>query len=367
MTYISKISDDEAAWKYPMPPLLREGYVNISEQPHHKMYYVEYGNPAGEPVMMLHGGPGGGHGAIDTRFCDPARYRIILFDQRGCGKSTPHVAQDPKAGLADNTTAHLIADIEKLRAHLGIVGTMHVFGGSWGSTLSLAYAMAHPAHVASLILRGIFLVRKADLDYFYQGNAATYATNPADVSLAGAYLHFPQEWKEFVGIIPPEKRGDMVAAYAEIFAAEPADEQGRAQQLAAVMAWTLWEGRTSYLAPPQDMGKFEEPDFAKAFARIENHYFMNGCFLGGKSGAAHRGNNYLLENVATIAHLPIRIVHGQYDQVCPRHGADALFAALKAAGAEDVQCRFTPAGHSRLEREMAAVLTEFMDNLPAIA
>jgi proline iminopeptidase len=363
--YISKISDADEAWKYPLPSASnKEGHLLVSQNPMHEIYWAEYGNPQGEPVLFLHGGPGGACGAKDARFFDPQRYRIILFDQRGCGKSKPNVAHDPKAGLADNDTPHLIEDIEKLRDKLNIRGKMHVFGGSWGSTLALAYAIDHPENVQSLVMRGIFPVRKVDLDYFYQGNAATYHSNPLDTTVAGAYIFFPEAWKEFVEIIPMEKRGDMIAAYAEIFNKEPKDDAEREFQLRAVKAWTKWEGVTSYISQkPEDLGKFGNAEFAKAFARIENHYFMNGCFLGGKSGEAWRNNNFLLDNVSKIVHIPIRIVQGQYDQVCPRFGADALVEALKKAGAQDVEYQITAAGHSRYERENVAAQTQFMDML----
>lgn len=367
--YISKISDTDETWKYPLVNTNKEGHLLVSQNPKHEMYWAEYGNPNGEPVLFLHGGPGGACSAKDARFFDPQRYRIILFDQRGCGKSKPNVAHDPKGGLADNNTPHLIEDIEKLRKKLHIKGKMHIFGGSWGSTLALAYAIAHPENVQSLALRGIFPVRKVDLDYFYQGNAATYHENSLDTKLAGAYLFFPEAWKEFVEVIPVNKRHDMIAAYAEIFNNEPKNDAEKDFQLRAVKAWTKWEGDTSYLSQnPEDLGKFGDADFAKAFARIENHYFMNGCFLGGKSGEAWRDNNYLLDsaNIAKIAHITTRIVQGQYDQVCPRLGADALVEALKKANAADVEYLITAAGHSRYERENVAAQTQFMDTMPAM-
>ena len=364
--YISKISDGDQEWTYPLPANPnKDGHLLVSQNPKHEVYWAEYGNPNGEPVMFLHGGPGGSCSAKDARFFNPERYRIILFDQRGCGKTIPNVADDPKAGLADNDTPHLISDIEQLRDHLHIKGKMHVFGGSWGSTLALAYAIDHPENVQSLVLRGIFPVRKVDLDYFYQGNAAMYDTNPLDTSVPGAYMAFPEAWKEFVEVIPPEKRGDMIAAYAEIFNKEPKSGTEKEYQLRALKAWTKWEGDTSYLSQdPNDLGKFGDEKFAKAFARIENHYFMNGCFLDGKSGPEWRNNNFLLENAAKIAHIPTRIVQGRYDQVCPRFGADELVAALRKVGAKDVEYVVTPAGHSRHEKENVRAQTSFMDNLP---
>lgn len=360
MSYISKISDGE--WKYPPPALNRSGMLAVSGG--HRISWEEYGNAGGEPVMFLHGGPGGGCTPALARFFDPKRYRIILFDQRGCGKSVPNASHDPTAALKDNTTRHLIEDILALRRELGIPGKMHVFGGSWGSTLSLAYAVAHPETVENLILRGIFLCRRKDLDYFYQGNAATYHLNPNDTSLPGAYLSYPEAWKLFVEFIPAQKRHDMVKAYADIFAMNAVSEQETRHQEKAASAWSIWEGATSYLAQDTgDLGRFAEPDFAKAFARIENHYFMNGAFLGG-SGEANRDNNFLLERIPQIKDIPVAIVHGRYDQVCPLFQAQELVAALEKAGSVSIDYRIPPAAHSMTERENCLALVDIMDHLP---
>lgn len=344
-------------WKYPQPPLTDSGWLDVSNTPKHSIYWQEYGNPQGEPVMVVHGGPGGACLPEYARFFNPVRYRIILFDQRGCGKSTPNAAHNPQAALTANTTAHLIADMNALRDYLGISGTMHLFGGSWGSTLSLAYAIEHPKHVASLCLRGIFLCRKQDLDYFYQGNAADLQ----DYSLAGAYAYFPEAWKAYVEVIPPEKRRDMIAAYAEIFALQPQTAKEKASQDRAATAWSVWEGSTSYLVQDTNaMHKFADPEFAKAFARIENHYFMNGAFLGGQRD---RNQNFILQQLERIKNIPICIVHGRYDQVCPLIQAEELVAGLKAAGVNNITYRITTAGHSMMESETRHVLTECMDRL----
>lgn len=351
-----------AEYRYPQPPLNASGLLAVSEDPPHKIHWEEYGNPKGEPVLFVHGGPGGGTAPHYARFFDPARYRVILFDQRGCGKSVPSAAApDPRPALAANTTDDLIADMARLRAELDITGRMHLFGGSWGSTLSLAYAIRHPETVATLVLRGIFLCRRRDLDYFYQGNAATN-----DTSLPGAYQTFPEPWKDFVAVIPPAKRGDMVKAYAEIFAEEPKDAAARARQLKAAQAWSVWEGATSHLAQDlSDLGKFADPAFARAFALIENHYFMNGAFLGG-AGGENRDNNYILENIHRIKDIPVHIVHGRYDAVCPLFQAEDLVAALKKAGAEKIDYRVTVAGHSMFDRANALALTDIMEGLPRI-
>ncbi|MBT9554524.1 MAG: prolyl aminopeptidase [Myxococcales bacterium] len=359
----SKIADHE--WPFPQPPLAQNGWLTVSDSPRHEMYFEVYGAPDGEPVFFVHGGPGGATSPMLARLFDPERYRIVLFDQRGCGHSRPSASDDDaRPALADNTTPHLIADMVLLRRHLGITGKMHVFGGSWGSTLSLAYAIAHPDTVASLILRGIFLCRQKDLDYFYQGNAAHYARDPGDTSLPGAYLCYPDVWKAYVEQIPPDKRGDMVKAYAEIFATDPSTPTAAAEQTAAAVAWSVWEGATSFLSQDtSDLSKFADPDFAKAFARIENHYFMNGAFLGG-SGEQNRGQDFILENAARIAHVPTWVVHGRYDQVCPLFQAEDLVRALQGAGATNVSLTRTAAGHSMLERDTHGELARIMREMP---
>jgi proline iminopeptidase len=334
----------------------------VSDDPEHKIHWAEYGNPKGEPVLFIHGGPGGGAKPEEARFFDPERFRIILFDQRGCGKSQPSVAENPKDGLADNSTPHLIDDINKIRTDRGIGDgkKMHIFGESWGSTLAMAYAIKHPDNVQSLTMRGIFLNRREDLDYFYQGNAATYAENPNDQTLSGAYLRFPEAWKDFVAPIPEADRGDMVAAYAKIFNDNPTTQEGQDKQLEALKAWTLWEGATSNLShDPSEETKFGDEKFAKAFARIENNYFMNGCFFDGKSD---RNNNYLLDNAHKIKDIPMSIIQGQYDEVCPRMQADALVNKLEEIGAKNVKYQITASGHSRQDRDNLVAATQAMDN-----
>lgn len=363
----------ESDWKYPVPPLVKEGHLLVSKDPKHDIYWHEYGNPKGEPVIFFHGGPGGATQISYTRFFDPKRYRIILFDQRGCGKSIPSAADDTVAALKDNTTDHLIEDTEKLRRALKITGKMHVFGGSWGSSLAMAYAIKNPDHVQSLVMRGVSLNRQEDFDYFYQGNAKNYHKAPYDVSLPGAYMFYPDAWKELVELIPVEKRSDMVGAYAEIFNKEPQTEPERKYLERAVSAWTKWEGIASYLSQDEsNLGKFGELRFAKAFAQVENHYFMHGAFMG-DIPEGQRYGNYLLEHAGELAHIPIYIVHGQFDQVCPRFQADELVMALEKHGAKrkktidddgTLYCVFPPAGHSMLERENMRALTECMDKMP---
>jgi proline iminopeptidase len=256
----------------------------------------ECGNPGGIPVLFVHGGPGGGCEPYHRQFFDPERYRIILFDQRGCGNSTPH------GELAGNDTQALVRDMEFLRAHLGVERWL-LFGGSWGSTLSLVYAQAHPQRVTGLVLRGVFLCRDRDIHWFYQ---------------EGASRLFPEYWEDYLAPIPVEERDDLVAAYHRRLTG--ADE---VQRLLAAKAWSVWEGRTStLLAKPSLAEHFGEAHRALAMARIECHYFMHKSFLA---------ENQILRDIDRIRHLPAIIVHGRYDVVCPVEQAWALHRAWPEA------------------------------------
>jgi proline iminopeptidase len=262
-------------------------------------------------VVFLHGGPGGGTEPKHRRFFDPALYRIVLFDQRGCGKSTPH------ASLEHNTTWHLVADIERLREHLGI-DKWQVFGGSWGSTLALAYAQTHPTRVTELVLRGIFLLRKSEIDWFYQG---------------GASALFPDAWEDYQAQIPEAERGDFLSAYYRRLTG--GDE---AVRQAAARAWSVWEGRTSCLMPNEDLIQRTSGDaFSLAFARIECHYFKHNGWL--------TEDRSLLSNVGKIRHIPSVIVQGRYDVVCPAVSAWDLHKAWPEADLRIVR----DAGHSAME------------------
>jgi proline iminopeptidase len=260
-------------------------------------------------------------------FFDPKRYRIVLFDQRGCGKSRPH------ASLVDNTTWHLVEDLERLREHLGVEKWL-VFGGSWGSTLAIAYAETHPKRVTELVLRGIFLLRRWELEWFYQ--------NPG-----GCAALYPDLWEQYVAPIPESERSDMMRAYYQrVTSADPATV-GRAAR-----AWSVWEGATSFLRTnPQYVAKFGEDAYAAAFARIECHYFVNGGFF--------RTDNQLIEEVGRIRHIPAVIVQGRYDVVCPMKSAWDLHRAWPEA-----DLRITPdAGHSAFEpgnlRELVSATDRF--------
>ncbi len=289
----------------------------------HEIYYEQYGTPYGKPVVFLHGGPGGGTSRVHGRFWDPSKHRIVLFDQRGCGKSTPH------ACLIDNTTWHLVADIEALRKQLGIA-RWQVFGGSWGSTLALAYAQRHPEAVTELVLRGIFLLRKRELDWFYQ---------------EGASRLFPDAWERYLEPIPEVERADLMAAYHARLTNEDMNVR-----LTAARAWSLWEAGTSTLRPsPSMQSAMGRDDFALAFARIESHYFVNRGFF--------TSENQLLEGVAQIRHLPAVIVQGRYDAVCPMETAWALHRAWPEA--HFLVC--DGAGHSAFEPEILHHLIEATD------
>ena len=289
----------------------------------HSLYWEECGNPRGKPVVLLHGGPGAGCSPKMRRFHDPAKYRIVLFDQRGAGRSTPF------ADLVDNTTWDLVADIERLREHLGIA-RWQVFGGSWGSTLALAYAQAHPQRVTELVLRGIFMLRRWELEWFYQ---------------EGASRLFPDAWQHYIAAIPPVERHDLISAYHRRLTSD--DE---AVRLAAARAWSIWEGGTSYLRVPPDYAQTHgDPAFALAFARIENHYFVNGGFF--------EVEDQLLRDAHRIEDIPGTIVHGRYDVVCPVQNAFDLHAAWPAS--ELVVC--ATAGHSGFEAENTDALIRATD------
>ncbi|ENY80372.1 MULTISPECIES: alpha/beta fold hydrolase [Sphingopyxis] len=352
----SKIGD---GWRYPAAEPRRSGWLDVDAEAGHRIYWEEYGAAGGEPVMVLHGGPGGACSPEMARFFDPARYRIILFDQRGCGKSEPNVAAaGPAAALRHNDTPHLIDDINRLRDALDIAGPMHVFGGSWGSTLAMAYAIAFPQHCASLILRGIFLGSAEDLDYLYQGNAATWHEAPYALTAPGAYINYPDEWAELLGVLSVAERRDVMASYKAIFDMVPQTDAERERQLHAALVWSLWEGTISNLIPEHGAtGKFGDADFALCFAQIEAHFFANDLFLE---------PGHLIGGASTLASIPVHIVHGRFDEVCPLTQASRLVAALRDAGREPATYVVTNAGHSAMERENALALTAIMDGLPPL-
>lgn len=292
-----------------------------------EVYWEISGNPDGKPVVLLHGGPGGGSYPKQRRFFDPARYRIVLFDQRGCGNSTPHVS-DPDADLSTNTTWHLVADIERLREHLGI-DRWQVCGGSWGSTLALAYAQTHPERVTELVLRGVFTLRRSELEWFYQG-------------LAGQI--FPEKWAEVLSLLTEEERKDVLSAYHRRVNSPDADIR-----LPAAIAWSTWEASTVMLRPNSELvDDFSDPEFAAAFARIETHYFVNNGFY--EEGA-------LIRDAGKLAGIPCVIVQGRYDVVTPAVTAWELHQALPGSELIIVD----DAGHSAEEPGITHHLIETTD------
>jgi proline iminopeptidase len=348
----------------PNPPFIRSGHMNAPGFSEHRIYWEEYGMLAGEPVMVLHGGPGAGSHSSLARFFDPRRYRVILFDQRGCGKSTPSASDDdPTAALSENTTRHLIDDMSALRRELDIAGKMHVFGGSWGSTLALAYAIAHPLTVQTLILRGVFLCRRTDVDYLFQGNAAEFAADPLAMSSPGAYLDFPTAWRHFVDTIPPEHRGDVVKWLAEVVGTPPRTGVERERLVKAASACVAWEGSASRLTRDENSAGQPNQKYAVTAARVLVHYLINGGFLGIR-GETDRDNNYILDHVTRLRDIPVHVVHGRYDRVCHLYQAEALVRALRSAGNNAVNYFITTAGHSSFESETDTRLRTIMDDLP---
>ena len=308
---------------YPPREPYRTGFLPVSDI--HRIYFEESGNPNGMPAVLLHGGPGYGTEPSMRRFFDPRKYRLVLFDQRGCGKSRPH------ACLTDNTTWHLLADIEALRVHLGIERWL-VFGGSWGSTLALAYAVKFPSRVTGLIVRGIFLLRRSELEWFY-------------LRPDGAGSLFPDRWDEFVAPIPKRERGDILRAYYKRLTSASATVRNR-----AASAWSIWEAATSYLHPhPEHIAAFRPGRRATALAKIECHYFLNGGFFPRDA--------YLLHEAKRIRRIPGIIVHGRYDVVCPMRSAWDLHQAWPEAKLRIV----ADAGHASLETGIARELVRATD------
>jgi len=307
----------------PIQPLVTH---SIEADTPHVLHVEECGTFHGIPVVFLHGGPGAGCSPMHRRFFDPDRYRIVLVDQRGAGRSIPH------AGLEGNTTQALVEDLERVRKHLGIERWL-VFGGSWGSTLGLAYAQTHPERVLGLVLRGIFLCRDEDIQWFYQ---------------RGADRVFPDYWAEYLAPIPAEERGDLLTAYHQRLIG--ADEVAR---LHAAKAWSTWEGRAATLVPDSDtVDFFADSHNALAIARIENHYFVNRAFLADRP---------LLDNVETMADIPGVIVHGRYDMVCPVDQAHALAQAWPRAELQIIE----QAGHAVSEPGIVDALIRATDRFAA--
>ncbi|MGR3806123.1 prolyl aminopeptidase [Marinibacterium profundimaris] len=318
---MDKSADQKRAVQYLYPPIdpFDQRMMDVGQG--HQIYVEQCGNPTGLPVVVLHGGPGGGCSPAMRRYFDPQVYRVILFDQRGCGRSRPHAA------VSNNTTWHLVADIEKIREELGIDSWV-VFGGSWGATLSLIYAQTHPEAARHLVLRGVFLMTQSELDWFYGGGAGRF---------------WPETWERFVSVIPEDERGNMIEAYNKrLFSGDLAEETrfGR--------AWSAWENALATIHSTGMSG--ESPgEYARAFARLENHYFMNGGFL--------EFDGQILANMDRIAQTPGVIVQGRYDMICPPVSAFALSQAWPAGELRMVR----NAGHALSEPGISAELVRVTD------
>jgi proline iminopeptidase len=310
---------------YPAIEPYDSGMLDVGDG--HAVYYERVGTPGAKPAVFLHGGPGGGVSADHRRLFDPARYDVMLFDQRGCGRSTPY------AGLEANTTWHLAADIERLRALAGAEKWL-VLGGSWGSTLALAYAEAHPQRVTELIVRGVYTVSRAELDWYYQ---------------FGVSEIFPDKWEKFQAPIPEDERGDMIAAYRKrLTSADPT------VQIEAAKAWSQWEGETITLLPdPAMSARHGEALFALAFARLENHYFVHDCWLE---------DGQLLRDAHRLRGIPGVIVHGRYDMPCPARYAYALHKVWPEAEFHLIE----GAGHAASEPGILDRLIRATDGFAAI-
>lgn len=310
------------------PPIEPFNTFRLSVSPIHELHVEESGNPAGVPVVFFHGGPGGGTDGVHRRYFDPKRYRIVLFDQRGCGKSTPH------AELRDNTTWRLVEDAEKIREHLGI-DRWHVFGGSWGSTLSLTYAVTHPERVRSLTLRGIFLLRRREIQFFYQ---------------EGSSWIYPDAFEHFLAPIPEGERQDLVTAYYKRLTSGDA-----AVEAEVARAWSVWEGSTSKLIPDDGLIARTAGDaFARQLARIECHYFVNNGFFP--------YDGWLLDQAREkLQQTPMTIVQGRYDVVCPAKSAWDLKQAVPGAQLVFVADAGHSAGEPGIVKALLASTNRFAD------
>ena len=316
-------SGQKRAVDYLYPPVEPFDQRMIDVGDGHRIYVEQCGNPQGVPVIVFHGGPGGGCSPAMRRYFDPRVYRVVLFDQRGCGRSRPH------ASVTANTTWHLVGDVETIRQTLNLTQVI-AFGGSWGATLALVYALTHPDRVKRLVLRGVFLMTKAELDWFYGGGAGAF---------------FPDLWARFTDVIPPAEQGDLIAAYhRRLFSGDVAEETrfGR--------IWANWENALASITNEGAIGE-SPPDYARAFARLENHYFQNRGFLD--------GDGWILRERHRIDHIPATIVQGRYDMVCPPGSAWAL-----AKGWAACDLRMIPlAGHALSEPGISQALVQVMDSL----
>jgi len=324
---MDKYPDQKRTVQFLYPPIEPFDQRMVEVGQGHKLYVEQSGNPNGEPVVVLHGGPGGGCSPAMRRYFDPKIYRVILFDQRGCGLSRPH------ASVEDNTTWRLVDDIEKIRRVLEIDAWM-VFGGSWGATLALVYAQTHPGRVRHLVLRGVFLMTKGELDWFYGGGAGKF---------------WPETWARFVSLIPEDERSDLIAAYhRRLFCGDKTEEIRYGRN------WSAWENALASIHSSGLSG--ESPgEYARAFARIENHYFINGGFLD--------FDGQILANMGRISHIPGVIVQGRYDMICPPVSAWKINELWPASELRMVR----NAGHAQSEPGISAELVRVTDQIAKVA
>ncbi|MDG2058264.1 MAG: prolyl aminopeptidase [Tateyamaria sp.] len=320
---MDKYSDQKPAVKYLHPPIDPYDQRMLDVGQGHRVYVEQCGNPDGVPVIVLHGGPGGGCSPAMRRYFDPEHYRVILFDQRGCGRSRPH------ASVVNNTTWHLVDDIELIRRTLDIDEWI-VFGGSWGATLALIYAEEHPSRVSQMVLRGVFLMTQSELDWFYGGGAGKF---------------WPEVWARFVSLVPEDERDDLIAAYnRRLFSGDIT------QEVRFARAWSSWENALASVHSAGNGG--EAPgDYARAFARLENHYFSNAGFL--------EFDGQILAHAGRIKHIPGTIVQGRYDMICPPESAYALAKAWPGGELKMVR----NAGHALSEPGISAELVRTMDRI----
>ena len=316
-------ADEKTASHFLYPPIepFDQRMMDVGDD--HRIYVEQCGNPKGVPVIVLHGGPGGGCSPAMRRYFDPAHYRIVLFDQRGCGRSRPH------ASIENNTTWHLIGDIERIRLALGVESWI-VFGGSWGATLALIYAITHPDRVSTLALRGVFLMTQAELAWFYGGGAGAF---------------WPEVWDRFAAMVPEAERGDLIAAYRKrLFSGD------RSLETRFARAWTSWENTLASINTTGPGGD-SPAEYARAFARLENYYFSNAGFLD--------RDGWVEANIDVIARIPGTIVQGRYDMICPPSAASRLHKLWPAS-----QLKIVPrAGHALSETGISAELVRTMDAL----
>ena len=320
---MNKLAGQKGAGLHLHPPIDPYDHRMLEVGDGHRIYVEQCGNPDGVPVVVLHGGPGGGCSPAMRRYFDPEHYRVILFDQRGCGRSRPH------ASIRANTTWHLVRDIEAIRTTLGIRDWL-VFGGSWGATLGLVYAITHPERARHLVLRGIFLMTRSELAWFYGGGAGQF---------------WPDVWQRFTDLVPEDERGDLIAAYARrLFSGDPA------QEIAFARAWASWENTLASIGNDGPGGD-SPAEYARAFARLENHYFTNRGFLD--------DDDWIVRNAGRLADIPGTIVQGRYDMICPPTAAWRLQAAWPRASLTIVP----RAGHALSEPGISAQLVRVMADL----